>query len=172
MVVMRQIYSPGHVLAVDLGAYRHVGISDGQGGVFENSARRGRPSRVTLEEFSGGKRVEDRGIPRGSAPPWRILERAEAIVSSGVTYRLSTNNCEHFVTEALGVGRSSHQIQRASVALSAFTVAARTSNPAVKGGALVVGGASLLTEDPDNLIRNCLIAAGLFAITLAVLRSG
>lgn len=105
-------YPAGHVLYVDHGTFNHVGVSDGQGYVYEHSWRRGL-GRVSVTTFSRGRKIVDRGRLPGSLPPEESLARAEDLVREGREYRLFRDNCEHFVRDVVGVRAGSPQARKA-----------------------------------------------------------
>lgn len=108
-------YPAGHVLYVDHGTFKHVGVSDGQGYVYEHSWRRGL-GKVSVATFSRGRKIVDRGRLRGSLPPHESLVRAEDLVGDGRRYHLLRDNCEHFAHEVAGVGVGSPQVRKAVLA--------------------------------------------------------
>ena len=88
-------YKEGHLLSVKHGIYHHVGISDGNGNVYENSRERGGSGLVIDHIFSSGKPISDHGII-GSLSANTILERAKTLITDQKPYKLFNNNCEHF----------------------------------------------------------------------------
>ncbi len=63
----------------------------------------------TFDEFAQGRsvRVVRRTDPRKQ---WEIMGRINSMLQRQPIYRLLDNNCEHFVSEALGEKRESRQI--------------------------------------------------------------
>ena len=109
------LYPAGHVLYVDHGTFKHVGVSDGEGYVYEHSWRRGL-GRVSLETFSRGRKIIDRGRLPGSLSPEHSLTRAEELVRMGRRYHLLKDNCEHFAYDVAGVEVGSPQVRKAVLA--------------------------------------------------------
>jgi len=156
-----EMFPAGHLIVVDHGLYEHVGISDGNGKVFENSnARKGR-GLVSYEEFSAGKGIIDLGILPGSRPVPEVLKRAQELIINRKSYHLLTNNCEHFVREVCGVEISSPQIQQAVFAILSSTIALKATDPKVKGvtAGAVVG--ALFTKSDEDAVKNSLIGASI-----------
>jgi len=154
-----EIFPAGHLLVVDHGLYEHVGISDGNGRVYENSnARQGR-GLVSYEEFSAGKHIIDLGILPGSLPVPEILSRAQELVKNSKSYHLLTNNCEHFVREICGVEITSPQIQKAVFSALSSVIALKATNPKVKGMAAGVTAGALFTKTDEDLVKNSIIGA-------------
>ena len=108
-------YPAGHVLYVDHGTFKHVGVSDGEGYVYEHSWRRGL-GRVSVATFARGRRIVDRGRLPGSLPPYESLARAEDLVRDGRQYHLLRDNCEHFAHDVVGVSVGSPQVRKALLA--------------------------------------------------------
>lgn len=105
-------YPAGHLLAIDHGPFQHVGISDGNGFVYENSYRRGGRGRVPIATFARGNELVDLGLIPGGVSPAEVVRRAERLVRDPRRYHIINNNCEHFVHEVSGVGRQSPQIRQ------------------------------------------------------------
>ena len=139
-------YPAGHLLCVEHTLYEHVGISDGQGMVYENShARKGR-GLVSYEEFSSGKSIIDLGLLPGSLPVPIMMARAKALIADSKSYRLLTNNCEHFVRQVCGLKITSPQIQKAMVAAASVVTVIKAAHPAVRGVALVASAVALFSN--------------------------
>lgn len=122
-----RIYPKGHLLSVRFPLYYHVGISDGEGGVYENSRARSGRGLVTLEAFASEKDIIDHGLLPGSKPANDIIDNAKELVADQKKYHLLNNNCEHFVHEVCGVTIASPQIRRAFVILATLFVNKFTS---------------------------------------------
>jgi hypothetical protein len=56
MQMTHNTINAGNILVIDCGIYSHVGVADGFGFVYENSRDKGGRGKVSLEEFSGGKK--------------------------------------------------------------------------------------------------------------------
>lgn len=117
-----EIYPKGHLLSVQFPLYHHVGISDGEGNVYENSRARDGRGLVTLADFSSDKEIIDHGFLPGSLSADDIIENAKNLIADPKNYHLLKNNCEHFVHEVCGVKVSSPQLRRALVLLATLTV--------------------------------------------------
>jgi len=143
-----KIYPAGHLLCVGHTLYKHVGISDGRGRVYENShARKGR-GLVRYEAFSSGKKIVDLGLLPGSLPVPEMMARAKALIADSRAYRLLTHNCEHFVREVCGLKITSPQIYKAMLAAISVATVIKAAHPAVKGAALVASAVALLSNTP------------------------
>ncbi len=117
---------PGAAVSVPIGlGYRHKGIVsdqwyDGKPMVISNSARAGGVYEEPWDEFAGGREVRNEKLC-GDFPPHVIISRARSFL--GTKYDLLNWNCDHLVTEALGLNRESPQLQ-ATVAVLALTLGA------------------------------------------------
>ena len=76
-----ELHPAGHLLCVDHGLYEHVGISDGEGMIFENSSARNGRGLVSYEEFSAGKNIINLGLLPGSVSIPEMMERASALIN-------------------------------------------------------------------------------------------
>jgi len=108
-----QTLSPGDVLSVWKGFYRHKGIYVGDGRVIAASRDHGCVVDQTLDEFTEGQNLKNEGFP-GQRSRDKVVEAAR--VQIGRPYALFTDNCEHLVNEAHGLRKSSPQLQTAAVA--------------------------------------------------------
>src|SRR5277367_1858343 len=95
--------------------YTHHGIYVGDGRVIHysglvNGIRRGQVEEVLLEDFSEGHGVRVRGAPRYFGRN-EVVARARSRLGER-SYRVFSNNCEHFCTWALGQDSHSEQIER------------------------------------------------------------
>jgi hypothetical protein len=104
-------YQPGNVLEVKCGLVCHFGIAsdglvDGQQGVISNSKKHGRVAEESVDDFSGGQPISDRGY-------WSELSRAEVLArarNSPTDYWVLFDNCEHFVRRVHGMKPRSPQL--------------------------------------------------------------
>lgn len=94
-----QNFEIGERIAVNKSLFiTHFGIYVGDGMVIDNSAKHGRVEQRTLQEFAGQGKAYI--IPHTSIfSPSEIVARAKE--SIGKSYRLLSQNCEHFVTGIL-----------------------------------------------------------------------
>jgi hypothetical protein len=152
-------YPKGHLLCADHRYYEHVGISDGNGYVYENAYRTGGRGKVSLNEFSGGKKVIDIGILPGSPKPGIIIKNAENAILNTKKYNLLFNNCEHFVREVCGVDVKSPQIQQAIFAAVSAAVAFKTKKSGIRGMATGAAAGMLLTKGGKYALKKSLLGA-------------
>ncbi len=115
-------YTKGHLLSVQFPLYHHVGISDGEGRVYENSRARSGRGLVELAEFANEKEIIDHGFLPGSLSADEIICNAEALIADQKRYHLLNNNCEHFVHEVCGVQVASPQLRRALILISTLII--------------------------------------------------
>jgi hypothetical protein len=152
-------YPKGHLLCADHGYYEHVGISDGKGCVYENAYRTGGRGKVSLEDFSGGKKIIDIGILPGSSEPNIIIKNAERAISDKKKYNVLFNNCEHFVREVCGVDIKSPQIQQAIFSAVSAAVALKVKDPGLKGATVGAALGTVLSKGSKSVLKNSLIGA-------------
>ena len=157
--MLTKTYPIGHLLCVDHKFYGHVGISDGNGHVYENAYRTGGRGKVSLKEFSGGKRIIDIGIISSSIKPDQIIENAEALIADKKKYNILFNNCEHFVRDVCEVDIKSPQIRQAIFLAVSTAVALKSKDPRIKGAATGAVIGTLLTKFSKNVIIKRLIGA-------------
>jgi len=165
------IYPAGHLLCVNHGLYEHVGISDGEGMVFENSNARNGRGLVDYTAFSVGKGIIDLGLLPGSLPVSVMMERANKLITNEKSYHLLGNNCEHFVREVCGVDISSPQIQKAVFALISTSIAVKATDPKIKGMAAGATLGAMMSKTGEASVRNSLIGASLGLLLGAALSS-
>ncbi|MBW1615171.1 MAG: lecithin retinol acyltransferase family protein [Deltaproteobacteria bacterium] len=168
-------YLMGHLLCVDRVIYDHVGISNGQGKVYEN-AKGKKPQLVSTEEFAKDKKIIDLGILPDSFLPEEIIERAQKIIEKGKrSYKLLTYNCEHFVREVCGVDIKSPQVQRHIFSFLAGSIALYAKSPHIKGVAGGAAIASLFSKNSEDAIQNSLIGGvigGILSLIFSDTKSG
>ena len=152
-------YPKGHLLCADHGIYEHVGISDGKGDVYENAYRTGGKGKVSLENFSGGRKIIDIGILPGSPKPNQIIENAERVIADKKKYNLLFNNCEHFVREVCGIDVKSPQIQQAIFTAVSAGAALKIKDSGLKGAAVGAAAGMLLSKGSKSALKNSLIGA-------------
>jgi hypothetical protein len=152
-------YPKGHLLCADHGYYDHVGVSDGEGHVYENAYRTGGRGKVSLKDFSGGKKIIDIGILPGSPEPNIIIKNAERAISDKKKYNVLFNNCEHFVREVCGVDIKSPQIQQAILSAVGIAFAVKGKVPEVKGAVTGAAIGTILSKGSKSAFRNSLIGA-------------
>lgn len=156
------IFPVGHLVAVDLGLYEHVGISDGEGGIYENSNTRDGRGLVTYDEFSKGKKIIDLGIlPGCKLSPNEIIEKCKHLIQNSKTYNVLANNCEHFVREVCDVEIKSPQVQKALFAGVASSIALNSNNSQVSYTALGVAAGSMLSKSGEDTLKNSLIGGSI-----------
>ncbi len=152
-------YPMGHLLCIDKVIYDHVGISDGQGMVYENT-KGVKPQLVSIDDFAKGKKIIDLKILPGSFEASEIIRRARKIIEEGKkSYKLLTYNCEHFVREVCGVDIKSHQVQKYIFSFFAGSIALYANSPHIKwiaGSAAIV---SAFSKNSEDAIKNSLIGA-------------
>lgn len=117
------ILSPGSVIAVQAGPFRHVGIVGNPTGPFgpsviSTSHRRGQVAEESLSEFANGGRLSFLGYP-GELPWSMVVTRARSRL--GEPWNLFSANCEHFVRWAHDLEVRSPQL-RGAVALVTMVV--------------------------------------------------
>ena len=155
---MNNNFEAGNVVAIDYPGYRHVGIADGCGSVYENSHDRNGRGKVSLKEFAGKNKIKDiinKGR-MGNLPSSEIISRAKTLIKDDKKYQVLSNNCEHFIREICDVDIKSPQVQ--AKFLSATTVALyfHTNNLVVKCGLAGASIALALTKDEKYLVKNTL----------------
>lgn len=111
---------PGSVVAVPIGPFTHVGIvsdwmTPSGPTIISSSHRRGFVTEEALADFASGRRVISAGYP-GDLPPATVIERARSKL--GEPWNLLNANCEHLVTWAHGLDRSSPQLRTGFVLLA------------------------------------------------------
>ena len=122
--------APGECVAVDFGAYRHVGIvtdaigADGLPRVISNSRRRGGAHEEDWRTFAQGEAVYSVELRPPQLSGDRILAAARALAAEGRRYNGIWFNCEHFVRRVYGLPERSPQLRRAGFAAGAFTAIA------------------------------------------------
>ena len=100
-------YSPGDVVRVRVaGVIQHEGIMTEHGRVISNSRRRGGVFEESTRDFSGGGKIEHIGR-LSNRSPGQVLAQARSCIGRG--YNAYSYNCQHFVRECYGLGRSSPQ---------------------------------------------------------------
>lgn len=166
-----KMYKKGHLLSVNYDLYQHVGISDGNGNVYENSRKRGGSGLVPNHIFSSGKSISDHGTI-GNFSANEILERAKRLITDQSSYKLISNNCEHFIRTIYGVEVTSPQLKKVLIALGAFELLYQSKTPLIQyisAGAGIGACVSSHTSETDNVIRNSLlgVAVGLFAFAIS-----
>ena len=137
-------YSGSH-LYVCRGLYTHHGIGEDMGGVmhysgFVDGLNLGPICRVSLQEFSGGKKIIIKPHPNRKFSYKEAIERAKSRLGEKA-YSISGNNCEHFVEWCIEGKYSSNQVDR-SVALSTgvtTTLASVGATSAVSSAGAVAG---------------------------------
>ena len=146
-------YPKGHLLCVNHKFFEHVGISDGNGKVYENAYRTKGRGKVSLDEFSQGRKIIDIGLLPGSLDPDQIIEKAEITISDKKRYNFFFNNCEHFVREICGVKIRSPQIQQAILSAIIAALALKSKDTKIKG--LISGAATggLLSKNNKSFIK-------------------
>jgi hypothetical protein len=105
---------PGAHLVTQRAFYSHHGIYVGNGHVvhyagFAHGRRRGPVEDVSLEGFAGGRGVRILDDPR-RFDPCEVVARARSRLGES-SYRILTNNCEHFVSWALRGEYVSSQVE-------------------------------------------------------------
>jgi hypothetical protein len=154
----QNIINIGDILVIDYGIYSHVGVADGFGFVYENSQDKGGRGKVSLEEFSKGKEIKNVGM-LGNLSANEIILNAENLIKDNKSYKLLSNNCEHFIREVCNVDVKSPQIRAKFVSASFFTLAYYTRNPIIQGASIGAGIATLVTKDEKYLTKNTAVFA-------------
>ena len=109
---------PGQVLKRRKGMMLwHLGIYTDRGTVIDATPENGTSER-SLDDFAEGKKVLDGGYP-GNLPNWLVVENAKRMI--GEAYSVGRNNCEHLVSHAHGLKKSSPQLQ-AFMAIGIFAL--------------------------------------------------
>ncbi|PCI40443.1 MAG: hypothetical protein COB46_06970 [Rhodospirillaceae bacterium] len=85
----------------------HMGIYTGRGTVIDTVPTNGTSER-SLADFADGKEVLDGGYP-GNLQNWLVVENAKRMI--GEAYSFARSNCEHLVSQAHGLKKSSPQLQ-------------------------------------------------------------
>jgi len=114
---------PGQVLKRRKGVFIwHLGIYTDRGTVIDTIPKNGTSER-SLADFADGKEVLDGGYP-GNLQNWLVVENAKRMV--GEAYSFARSNCEHLVSQAHGLKKSSPQLQVFAavgiIALIAFAI--------------------------------------------------
>ncbi len=98
---------------------QHWGVYSGNGMAISASKRRGVVTEETLEEFSGGNRIE-RLSQSEDISPTEVIARARSKI--GKKWVLSSDNCQHFVNWCCHGEKSSPQLKIAVISgLAALT---------------------------------------------------
>ena len=108
-------YTPGTVLAVDFGPFKHVGLWTEIGTVISNSKKSGCVQEEDIHAFSGGRPIEVIGYI-GNLAPADVIRRARSKI--GTKWNLLKNNCEHFVHEIHGQSKKSPQLMKWGIAFT------------------------------------------------------
>lgn len=155
---MNNKFDAGDVVAIDYPTYRHVGIADGCGFVYENSHDRNGRGKVNLEEFAGKNRIEDivNTGKMGDLPSSEIISRAKIFIKDDKKYQLLSNNCEHFIREICDVDIKSPQVRAKFLSATAFALYSHTNNPVAKCGLAGASIAMAFTKDEKRLVENTL----------------
>jgi hypothetical protein len=119
MQMTHNTINAGNILVIDYGIYSHVGVADGFGFVYENSRDKGGRGKVSLEEFSGGKKIKNVGR-LGNLSADEIILNAENLIKNNKAYKLLSNNCEHFIREVCNVDIKSPQIRAKFMSVGFF----------------------------------------------------
>jgi hypothetical protein len=170
MQMTQNIINAGNILMVNYGIYYHVGVADGLGFVYENSQDKGGIGKVSLDEFSEGREVKNAGM-LGNLSANEIILNAENLIKDNKSYKLFSNNCEHFIREVCNVDVKSPQIRAKFVSASFLTLAFYARNPIVKVVSASVGIATLATKDEEDLARNVAIATGVSLLTFLLIKN-
>jgi hypothetical protein len=120
---------------------------------------------VSLEEFSGGKKIKNVGR-LGNLSADEIILNAENLIKNNKTYKLLFNNCEHFIREVCNVDIKSPQVQEKLVSAGFFTLACYTRNPTIQTISIGAGLATLVTKNEEYLIKNLAIAGGVVLLVI------
>lgn len=157
---------PGTTVRISYGAYWHYGLIDSTGSsVIHNSKKHGKVVRETIEAFSGGASLVVCADVMGN---WPVKAARLAESAIGVTYRLWSQNCEHFVRWAHGLEPTSPQIEAAIVATAGLSVAATVKHPAAVVGGLATAFGALLAGPNGSPLKTG-AACGLSALALFAL---
>ena len=167
---MNNNFEAGNVVAIDYLGYRHVGIADGCGSVYENSHDRNGRGKVSLKEFSGKNGIEHIvNVGRiGNLPTSEIISRAERLIKDNKNYQLLSNNCEHFIREICDIDIKSPQVQAKIFSAAAFTLSSHANNPVVKYGLAGASFATAFTKDEEHLVKNT-VTLSLFGMLFGLL---
>ena len=104
----------------------------------------------TLEKFAKGNQLS---APREfNQNPQTAYNYAVSAVGKPFSYHLVSNNCEHFVSRACGLGGNSEQAEFFGGAAGAVAVYQMTKNPwlALLGFVLGAAGVDSLSEKDNN----------------------
>ncbi len=103
-------FRPGDRLRVKRDGYDHIGTYGYDGLVYAASRKFRGVSKVTLEQFSGGREIlNDEQV--GPLLCRQIIANYEALL--GRPYNLLSANCEHYDNWARGLGWKSEQVDLA-----------------------------------------------------------
>lgn len=153
---MDNIINTGDILIIDHGMYNHVGVADGCGYVYENSRDRGGRGKISLANFSDGKKIKNVG-KLGDLSAQEIIVNAENLIKNNKNYLLLSNNCEHFIREICNVDIKSPQIQAKFISAGFFTLAYYSNDAIVRGAAIGAGVAAAFTKNEKDLSKNTAI---------------
>lgn len=118
------MFSPGDILSVNRGLYKHYGVYVGNNEVVhfsggagnELSAERACIRKTSLEKFQNGGEIQVEENRRRAFSREQIAARALAAVGSEKgKYDLAWNNCEHFANWCRYGKKRSLQVERAAV---------------------------------------------------------
>jgi hypothetical protein len=128
--------SPGDILSVNRGPYKHYGIYAGDGKVIHYTTPKGdfgfdiSVRETTLDKFIAGGKCRIVEIKQGFSPE-ETLERARSRIGEE-KYNLLFNNCEHFVYECKTGKKKSNQINTFFTAVAMGGLAGAAVIAAVK----------------------------------------
>lgn len=110
----RQDFPPGTHLVVWRRGYLHHGIYTGDGRVvhyagLSNSLQRGPVEEVLLEQFAAGRSILIKPVRNAAYTGLEIVARARSRLGEN-SYRLISNNCEHFCEWCVAGAARSEQI--------------------------------------------------------------
>lgn len=144
MSSLSHYYPAGHLLSVDHGVFQHVGVSDGHGGVYENSYTGGGRGRISLGRFAGARTIQDLGPVPGGLPSHVVVDRARRLVRDPRRYHMLRNNCEHFIHEVGGTKSGSAQVRQLALFAASTAISFTPAGRAYKAAAWTVAVGSWL----------------------------
>jgi|GEM_PF-4300667 len=100
-------FRPGDILAIWFNGVRHYGVYVGGGWVIDNSKRDGGVTKVSIERFSAGRTIDNKGH---SGPLTRNEVINRAFERIGQKWDLFNSNCEIFFKVCQGRSPISIQV--------------------------------------------------------------
>lgn len=148
-------FKKGCVIKINMGAYFHYGVADGDGYVFHNSKSRKKVAHEPLEDFAKGRRIIADTTILNIDPDMAIC-RAKSYI--GLSYCLFTQNCEHFVRMVHGLVQESPQIKKALIMAGGVAAFCASKNQPIQLAGIAIVATGLVTKDTECAWKKSLLA--------------